>query len=753
MAKNQKYKEERVNSLPTSNLRPGNRYYLNVGGDRYQTYITSDSLKLVKSAGADFIEKDTIAELRAISSREIWALQNGHFKGVKLNGYYTKGDTPAPIEYYLSTTTDTDDGGSVFEVYGIKLEHVFVSEVHPSYFGIVSSSILRQDLALKYFASYVDKRDIYDVDMYNYIIVAPKNLLFTTARPNPLRGWGFTKVHKISNLHILNDKQEAIKQGDNCIVFHPKENGDGVFKLENVIFDPYNSNFTINNGEYDGLMLGFLAYADPAWVGFSHRTKSDYSFNINNVNFISPAISYNIGVAGIFTKENTFTNIRGDYWGAFISTFSEKTYTDSISGVFRNDIHNALIPKRLLVTTLIHQEPEIASSGTPSVINTNIIHLKNIKCVDATNSIWIGFKHHSLAPFKIDRIEIDNFNADFQVYTPSTVVGETIVDTINIRNCNFLTVLPKFYLSANINNLYCDNTKLNFSGEFAIVNVRNPLMQYVEFKNSTVKNLSFQGQGVGVINKLVIDGCSITKNADIGIDNLINNNAVTVKNVFIKNTIVNSRRLFQCIFEKIEIDNVIFSEPYYSNTFNLTSQTVANISINNIKINADLATQFDFFILGATGSTLTYSITNSYTGRRLRISNATKIYEVGYYPIEANTTANRPTGLDLRSKGLRYEDTTLNKIITWSGTAWLSGESTATITVKGLVNQSAKVDDVTAANGVVDTASTASDLSGLLIDHNDLVAKFNVVVTALNSIKAQLNAKLLADRNSGQQAS
>lgn len=85
--------------------------------------------------GQYFLEKDTVADLRAMSSTEILLLKMGYYKGVKLNGYYAKNDTPAPIEYYLSDTVDLDDGGSVFEVGGIKLEHEFVGEVHIGYFG------------------------------------------------------------------------------------------------------------------------------------------------------------------------------------------------------------------------------------------------------------------------------------------------------------------------------------------------------------------------------------------------------------------------------------------------------------------------------------------------------------------------------------------------------------------------------------------------------------------------------------------
>lgn len=138
MAINQEYNEYRVLELPQTGY-AGDRYYLNVGGGKYQTYIVSDSLELTKEAGNEFIECDTVDDLRALDSRQIWAIQNGYYKGVKLNGYYSEGDTPAPIEYILSDTVESEDGGSVFEVGGIKLDHEFASKIDSRYFGVRSN--------------------------------------------------------------------------------------------------------------------------------------------------------------------------------------------------------------------------------------------------------------------------------------------------------------------------------------------------------------------------------------------------------------------------------------------------------------------------------------------------------------------------------------------------------------------------------------------------------------------------------------
>lgn len=81
------------------------------------------------------LQKNTMAELRALSSTELLLIKMGYFNHVQLNGYYAMGDTPDPINYILSSSLSPDDGGSIVEVGGIKLEHNFAKNPNVSYFG------------------------------------------------------------------------------------------------------------------------------------------------------------------------------------------------------------------------------------------------------------------------------------------------------------------------------------------------------------------------------------------------------------------------------------------------------------------------------------------------------------------------------------------------------------------------------------------------------------------------------------------
>lgn len=84
----------------------------------------------------EFLVADNIEEVRNITPEVAQLLVNGTYKGVTVLGYYEPGDTPEPINYYLSDTTDSDDGGSVLEGGGIKLEHNFGDGVDARYFGL-----------------------------------------------------------------------------------------------------------------------------------------------------------------------------------------------------------------------------------------------------------------------------------------------------------------------------------------------------------------------------------------------------------------------------------------------------------------------------------------------------------------------------------------------------------------------------------------------------------------------------------------
>lgn len=135
-------------------------------------YVKYDSKYLVRNFEyGKVLQKDTMQQMRDLSSYEILLLKMGVYKHVQLNGYYEKGDTPSPINYTLSDTQEEDDGGSVFEVGGIKLKHEFTDSVNVRYFGAKSEdeSFDNRDVINK--ACLKSKRVIIDDGTYYVTIV------------------------------------------------------------------------------------------------------------------------------------------------------------------------------------------------------------------------------------------------------------------------------------------------------------------------------------------------------------------------------------------------------------------------------------------------------------------------------------------------------------------------------------------------------------------------------------------------------
>lgn len=102
-----------------------------------------------------FLVKETMSAMRGLSTSEITALQSGTYNGVQLLGYYEKGDTPASVIYYTSSTPAMDDGGSTIVISSLTLFHQFLGAVDVRYFGCKCNGVQDDSVFLQRAIDYV----------------------------------------------------------------------------------------------------------------------------------------------------------------------------------------------------------------------------------------------------------------------------------------------------------------------------------------------------------------------------------------------------------------------------------------------------------------------------------------------------------------------------------------------------------------------------------------------------------------------
>lgn len=628
MATKQEYKKYRVNNLPTSGLSAGDTYVLNVGGGKYQTYVVSDTLQLTKEAGADFLEKDNVAELRVITAREIWAIQNGHYKGVKLNGYYEKGDTPTPIDYYISATSATDDGGSVFEVESVKFEHKFTQkDISARYFGVLNDSQINQSYSIMAFNKYCDDNNIYEIDFENMTLIAPTTTIATTPRGSNLKGFVYNKPHTVKNLNITIDKTSPIVHGQCGVLFMPEDLGNGeVFKVDNVTFDMYNSNYVLNTGEEDGFMHGFM-FMNKSLYGGSINTLHNYHIIFKDVEFKSPCLSYNIkGHPRV--KKVTVDNVVGQYLGLAYSMYADEHILDNLKGKYMS----ALKGSRVLVTTLIQDEQEVHNNVT---INSKY-RISNSECYTDTGVAHILYKIHNITNYNID-FEAVNCIGGVELYKNNNNAinfSKLYLTNCLLGNVNFLNHRASGTtgdIGAKIIDLVWDNVK-----------TVNPqaLIQLGQVTNANLKDCSFgtiSNASAGTyIENLVIDNANNIGTNDSGI---VRSTAGTgIKNITIKNTNNYAKpRIVECLTDKVRLENFIYNGAQSAIKLFLKKSGgdgVVNVEMNNVIVNSTLALYYELIDTYA-GTTVNLDWKNvilaNNTGSRF-IKNTTIVKENFVYP-------------------------------------------------------------------------------------------------------------------------
>lgn len=460
-----------------------------------------------------------------------WALANGIFVVKTVSELVDKnlkdGDLVKTIGYH----DISDGGGAVYLIsststdYSIPLSNglhaIFKDSFDIRKFGIRNSKTLDQSVEIKRMIAYADSR-FYEIDFLGFSIMNPEIYYFTTSRGSVVKGLGFHNLHKLKNLHISNNKTKTLVQGTSCLLYMPKEKQSGLLELDNVTFDPYNSDYALNYttpaGEYDGMMLGFIALPHPDWTDFDYAEKLDIDIKFKNIKFESPAVSYNISTAGLFVNSVSADTASGQYLGLYLFSLANKVQCKNINGILRDDIP---LGTRVLVKNMIHDEAELGVSA-PVLDGYEIKDCHSVKFSDNTPATT--FKHHSVGNPVFNKAYFENCTGIVELYSLPD-------KTTKFKNVEFSGCRENFYTILNTN---IDELIFKDSASDAVLfdNLSTHKVKKISGYSSTINNLSapWSGSVANSVDKIYLQDSEIS--SEFG---LYSNNGFHVENIELVN--------------------------------------------------------------------------------------------------------------------------------------------------------------------------------------------------------------------------
>lgn len=358
-------------------------------------------------------------------------------------------DAKLTTDSVVATTgynTPNDKGGAKYIIsntatnYSIPLANglhaVFNDTFDIRKFGILDNPNVDQDTNLLRMTNYADTRE-YEIDFHNYAIRVPATALFTTDREDTVRGIGFNKVHHLKNLNLKNNDTITQAAGLCCVGFYPKSEADcsGVFKINGFKCDAQLTDILGNTGAFDGMMLGFTAMPHPDW-GYTMWNVVDVptmpiDFYFNDIHFTTPAMSYNMAVSGWKSRKIVANNLSGDYVGLYLLAFAHIKEVDKVNIVYRKDLHANRTVNKDLVTSAIHQEPELGNTGSAYV---HSIKLKDIDVVDNEGNTARAYWHWSQGAVTMNEViarDVKGFVSLTKAYSMGGKIGLLDADNVS----------------------------------------------------------------------------------------------------------------------------------------------------------------------------------------------------------------------------------------------------------------------------------------------------------------------------------
>ncbi|WP_343321548.1 right-handed parallel beta-helix repeat-containing protein [Sphingobacterium multivorum] len=721
--------------------------------------------------------KNTMADMRALSAAEITALTNGTYSGVQLLGYYQAGDTPGPIDYYISFTTDPDDGGSVIELSTIKLQHDFVGEVNVQYFGTRGNFILDDTQAIQKTLTYANKAHVSSVYFPTGHYLITDTLIPPTACLIYGDGNGSHLEFKHERFSISKTVKWMFKLSDHKNISFHNLQLDGGATTNRFPILPENP-----IGEWDVDGAEFLIYFKPIYDGAVDNInitncciKRSWSSGIQSYGraaepyphplttnvritdcYFTETGNHGVGfneVANATVSNNNFVNVGRvipeptnqygsglavDCSGGCIDIVVSNNTVDGAGGGFKCESHVVPVSptfpdginysRRIIFSnnTIKNLYLDTAMNTTNFFIIFYGIRLAGDNCIASDNIIVKPQGHGILISSNGSNCTVSN-NKIIEPQRTGIEVGSNLGFNTILDNRIIKSVLQG--ITVNGSNTLVKNNMINNAGNTGIRLLNGNNCQFIG--NTIVDSV---GDGISVIptgtftsdNIDVVD--NICYDSRIGGDRTQTNgiiaNAPSVTNVKSMNN-----RCFNNINTQISVANSarrnqeIGSNAWQTQTINGLATVSGTWQVGDVLKNVNAVVQHSDPQLK-----YTYGWYNNAPDGR----NFIPFGFLGEY-----AGVGSPEGVVVARQGSRYNEINEAGVSSiWikrtggGNTGWISIFQNATTAAKGLVSQSTSV------------------TNSLLPNATDL----NSVIALTNDLKTILNAKLQADRNSGQQA-
>lgn len=693
-----------------------------------------------------FLIKNKMADMRGLSASEILSLQGTTptYAGVELLGYYEKGDTPAPIIYYPSTTADPDNGGGIIKIGDLSLTHKF-SEVDVRYYGVSGTG---------------DETDRLQkiLDLHSVVVIDSLEINIRAHDVNrPPSTEGFTYLIDKGGVSLNNNQHLIFKNSARLKAINVNHNAYNILRIinkSNITIDNLNvlgtkgnntapfgewgygiaimgsRNINVNNSRFencfgDGINLQVLAPGQGGVTSLTHCRNIVFNTGVSTGNR-RQGMSIESGIE-LYFNNFVFENTEGtapqcgvdiEPWGANNTVdgvyFDNCIFKDNRNGNFLVDgvmIKNVYVTNCRFVSTVpnntyshIH-----TSRGPKSVQFINCFFDEN-----ATRTATLRGGEIEFNNCLTNSVVVCNEVADGEIYYTKSVSFKNcnLHSISSSKGCQLLAVRNSVFTRSNI---YIDSPESIIENS-TFKNVQNPLYPTLaalhianNITNCQIKGNSFEG--------LTVPGIVTAKNTKI------------INNVFLDAV---HRSIYLALGTKsVKVigNNFMNSTPNVTSDYSIHLQDIYNSGNNNIEIVDNFSNSDRMIHMEAFGGN--FGLLN-YSGN---------VYKQGSTYL-AKTSNSRIPGAKLGEIISLIDNVTLNYKI----------KSIAPWTVELVPSKSVAVSDAVAQNSVKSTVSDASDLTTALVLVNEMKAKYNLAVDLINELKVKLNAKLTADRSSGQQA-